>query len=176
MCGMHYMRMKRHGSTDPTKGSRGTAQERFERLGWNVTESGCWEWKEFTNSDGYGRFRMKSGESMVGSHKASYLIYKGEVADGEVVRHECDNPPCVNPDHLVLGDVQDNVNDCVRRGRRSPQKGEMNHAAKLDMATAQKIRKEYSSGGVSQQKIADKYGVTQVAVSLIIRGKTWMEE
>lgn len=176
MCGMHYMRMKRHGSTEPTKGSWGTPQERFERLGWDITESGCWEWKEYTNADGYGLFKMKSGGSMVGAHKASYLIYKGEVAKGEVVRHDCDNPPCVNPDHLVLGAVQDNIDDCVRRGRRSPQGGDRNHNKKISMKIARSIRAEYAAGGISQQKIADKYGITQGSVTQIVRGKTWKEE
>lgn len=173
MCGMHYARVLRHGSPEPTKGCSGTPQERFERLGWNITESGCWEWKEFTNTDGYGMFRMASTSPMIGAHKASHVIYKGEVATGEVVRHTCDNPPCVNPDHLVLGTVADNVDDCVARKRRSPQRGNHNNARKISSEDAASIRETYARGGVSQQSLADEYGVTQAAISAVIRGKTW---
>jgi len=174
MCGMHYMRTKRHGSPAPYKGCLGTPREKFERIGWTVTAGNCWEWSGSRNEDGYGLFRMSS-RGMQGAHRCCYLIYVGQLTSRQVVRHTCDNPPCVNPSHLLVGTVADNVTDCVVRGRRSPQQGERNNRAKLTWADVREIRAIYAAGGVSTTALAQQYGVSQPAVSQIILRKTWRE-
>ncbi len=77
----------------------------------------CWVWTGATNSDGYGVIRCDG--QLVYAHRVSYVMHGGELLDGEVVRHTCDNPPCVRPTHLVKGTVGQNIRDQWRRGRRA---------------------------------------------------------
>ena len=76
---------------------------------------GCWNWTAYKNNEGYGRLR--AGGEKVLAHRLSYSIFKGEIAEGLFVCHTCDNPACINPEHLFLGTHQDNVSDCVAKGR-----------------------------------------------------------
>lgn len=79
---------------------------------------GCWEWTGKRNSQGYGLIRLdRSTGQMAMAHRVSYEVYVGSISDGLIVRHDCDNPPCVNPAHLRLGTRQDNIEDMVRRRR-----------------------------------------------------------
>src|SRR3990172_10143029 len=74
-------------------------------------KDGCWVWDRYRNYKGYGTFR---GEF---SHRYSYSIYKGEIPLGAQVQHTCDYPSCVNPDHLILGNNQENVDRKMALGR-----------------------------------------------------------
>lgn len=75
-------------------------------------ENGCWVFQGGRDRAGYGKFG--SGRA----HRASYKIFKGDVPDNLLVCHTCDNPPCVNPDHLWLGTNSDNQKDSIKKGRR----------------------------------------------------------
>lgn len=82
--------------------------------------SGCWLWIGSLKKGGYGQiggFNKSGKRTMLSAHKASYLAFNGDVPDGLIVRHTCDNRICVNPDHLVVGTQKDNFNDMVERGR-----------------------------------------------------------
>ena len=81
-----------------------------------VSQGGCWEWLACKDKDGYGIF-MWSFKQKVPAHRASFQLHKGPIPNGMLVMHSCDNPPCVNPDHLVLGSTQDNVDDKMAKGR-----------------------------------------------------------
>lgn len=74
----------------------------------------CWPWPTRHPGD-YGAFTV--GRTSHPATRVAYVIHKGPVAAGEVVRHKCDNPPCVNPEHLELGTHRDNMDDMVARGR-----------------------------------------------------------
>lgn len=80
-----------------------------------VQPNGCWLWTSAKNPQGYGSF-WKSGTHRL-AHRVAYGALKGPIPDGSDVRHDCDNPPCVNPDHLRTGTRSDNMRDCVERGR-----------------------------------------------------------
>ncbi len=82
--------------------------------------SGCWLWQGSLTSDGYGRFWLI--DRHVRAHRASYELRYGPIPEGMVVRHKCDVPQCVNPDHLELGTQADNNRDIVTRGRHVNQK------------------------------------------------------
>lgn len=76
----------------------------------------CWEWTKATNNIGYGMFRFDSN-GMRTAHRVSYELYNGPIPKGMIVCHTCDNPKCVNPDHLWLGTQLDNYLDMVSKGR-----------------------------------------------------------
>ncbi len=78
------------------------------------TSEFCWEWICSKNDDGYGVFRHR-GESL--SHRISYQLINGNIDIGDHILHKCDNPSCVNPDHLLVGSHQQNMHDKMSKGR-----------------------------------------------------------
>ncbi len=77
----------------------------------------CWLWTGYLDKLGYGYVSMFGRR--VAAYRVSYLFHKGWFAEEQWVLHKCDNPPCVNPDHLFLGDAQSNVADMCRKGRHA---------------------------------------------------------
>ena len=82
-------------------------------------ENGCWEWTAAANSKGYGQFSI--GGVSKSTHKISYIIHKGEIPDGLMICHTCNNPPCVNPNHLYAGTGKDNAQQAAKEGRLASQ-------------------------------------------------------
>lgn len=80
-----------------------------------LVDDGCWPWTEGLDSHGYGQFWAKSKNWR--GHVYSYMTFKGEIPEGDLVRHTCDNRMCVNPSHLLLGSIEDNARDRDSRGR-----------------------------------------------------------
>lgn len=107
----------------------------------------------------------------MGAHRYSYQLHHGEIEEGMVVMHSCDEPKCVNPSHLSLGTHAENCADASRKGRRLP--GSLNHQAKLTEADVRKMRARYERGGVTHRELADEFGVSIALVSFIITRKAW---
>lgn len=104
-------------------------------------ENGCWEWQGATNGHGYGQLGYNGKRTT--AHRLSYELSNGEIPAGVLVRHTCDNPPCCNPAHLILGTHLDNAADRVARGRNRSRAG------------AQSINPRYKT---VTEKMADQYG------------------
>jgi hypothetical protein len=79
------------------------------------TENGCLEWTGWRNYEGYGQTSFRSHNEP--THRLMYLAIKGPVPDDKIIRHKCDNPPCMEPDHLLLGTEAQNTADSLERGR-----------------------------------------------------------
>jgi hypothetical protein len=97
-----------------------------------TTTSGCMEWKGTRDKYGYGRM-WHEGRAGYKAHRLSMKL-SGYSIDGWVVCHKCDNPSCINPDHLFLGTYADNIRDAQSKGRfpiakPKPQRRPMNRPA-----------------------------------------------
>ena len=102
--------------------SQGTNKERFELKFEQGDPNECWLWTAHKNKLGYGGFCWRREDGTYqrdrNAHICSYELYKGTIKPGNVIRHMCNNPSCVNPNHLEQGIVQDNIDDCIRFGRK----------------------------------------------------------
>lgn len=94
----------------------GTASERLAELSV-AEESGCIRFTGHLDGEGYGRIMVARVKYM--AHRLSYSLNNGPIPDGYVVRHKCDNPSCINPEHLEVGTQADNIADKVSRGRQA---------------------------------------------------------
>lgn len=114
--GAEAMRKLRASGYRPEPKERRWTPEQRERF-WSRVNRGadCWEWKALTSPSGYGVFDILNVRLQ--AHRASWEMTNGPIPDGLVVRHDCDNPPCVRPDHLRLGTPKDNAMDAVERQR-----------------------------------------------------------
>jgi predicted XRE-type DNA-binding protein len=124
-------------------------------------ESGCHEWQAGLARGGYGKFQH--GKTMQ-AHRASYQFFKGNIPEGMCVMHKCDNRLCVNPEHLMIGTLTDNIADMDSKGRRGTK-------SRLTRAQAAEILNLVGTG-LSQQQIGDMFGVDQTTISRIALGKT----
>jgi hypothetical protein len=131
--------------------------------------SGCWEWGASTNGKGYGQINVGGRGRPLLAHRVSWELMNGPIPDGLLVLHKCDNPPCVNPSHLFLGTVTDNMRDCARKGRAAKTG---TGAVKLAAADVLEIRR-LSERGVIQTVLARRFGVSQAHISKILLREVW---
>lgn len=174
------------------------AVERF----WNkvrIDVVGCYEWCGVKDRRGYGIANCKGKN--IAAHRLSYILTYGSIPEGLCVLHHCDNPGCVNPEHLWIGTQLDNMRDMhkKRRGcygedhwsrkfperlprgddnwmRQHPEKikrGEEVRQSKLMAWEVVSIRNRYASGKYSQKRLASEYNVQVMEISRIITGKRW---
>lgn len=119
----------------------------------------------------YGRVTI-AGKAY-SAHRASFLISNGTIPDGLVIRHKCDNPPCINPDHLELGTHKDNCHDAWKRGRGCPPRGERAGNHVLTAKQVKEIKQKIISGISTQLQIAAQYGVKKSTINAIRSGTSW---
>ena len=138
----------------------------FEKV--KKTET-CWLWTGATSESGYGAFGYRG--KWMRANRVSFLIHKGEIPEEMLVCHSCDNPQCVNPDHLFLGTPTDNMNDMIKKGRSKFQpKGEKNTACKLTDKQVLEI-KEMRKNKIAAKEIAKKFNISADYVYEISYGK-----
>lgn len=129
----------------------------------------CWLWTRGKHSDGYGRMDIGNNTN-VGAHRISWELHHGPIPPNMYVCHRCDNPPCVNPAHLFLGTIIDNVVDRDAKGRTSM--GEKHCTAKL---TSKQVREIFVASG-KHKEIAINYGVTRSTVTHIKNARSRASE
>ncbi len=142
-------------------------------------KAGCWNWTGACNNTGYGTVRW-NGRTCVAHRVAAYLagMVKETAAPKSSkipthVLHRCDNRKCCNPAHLFLGTYTDNQLDAYHKNRKAQPRGEAHANAKLTNKQAARIRARYKKGEL-QVPLAAEYGVSQRAISLIVRGETYI--
>lgn len=126
------------------------------------------------DKDGYAK--MSVNYKKVYLHRYVYCMHHHITLDsieGQVVRHTCDNPRCVNPEHLVLGSHKDNVQDRIIRGRSHRPTGVLHPRSKLTEAQVRAIREEYKIPGTRYKHLAEKYAISEKQVGNIINRKLW---
>ena len=135
---------------------------------------GCWVWTGYRDPHGYGRFWHVTGQQL--AHRVAYELAYGPITGGECVLHRCDNPSCVRPDHLWLGDMADNTHDMIQKGRAyrgGSRQGERNGHHKLTQQQVNEIRGRYVPHKVGYAVLGREYGVDESTVYCVVRGKTW---
>ena len=138
---------------------------RFEdRIG---SREECWVWTGSMLKSGYGRMRFNGPSRR--AHRISYELYRSRIPEGLNVLHTCDNPTCVNPEHLFLGTDVDNNKDRDTKGRTAHQKGEASGASKLTEQDIRAIKQDTRRHLV----VAREYGVVPSLIGMIRRGLRW---
>jgi hypothetical protein len=131
-----------------------------------LSESGCWLWVGTKDTGGYGMISRACKYTK--AHRVSYEAFVGPIPSGLHVLHACDNPACINPAHLSVGTVKENMAERDARGRRNV-KGEQIGTSKITADDALYIKQSNESLGV----LAKKFGVSDQQVWRIKRGESW---
>lgn len=148
-----------------------TQEQRF----WAKVEigPGCWEWQAATYRSGHGAFWSGGGHKigrLLRAHRFSFALVNGSIPAGSHILHKCDNPRCVRPDHLELGDHRKNMADAAVRLRM--RRGHEHGMARLTEGEVLEIR-ELSARGWSRGKIGRRLGLPRSTVQAIVERRTW---
>ena len=144
--------------------------ERFEDKYVINPDTGCWDWTACKDKDGYGNISING--ATVRAHRVSYEMYYTRISSEILVCHSCDNPSCVNPEHLFLGTHQDNMDDKIRKGRTNPVKGQDHPSATLSNLQVSLI-KCCIADGKDNHHIASIFKTSHRVISKIRTGETW---
>lgn len=155
-------------------------EQRVDRTPGFGPRGDCWRWTGSTTKRGYGQIGRgggRAGQRVDYAHRVAFELARGidELPRFErgkcAVCHECDNPTCVNPDHLFLGTAKTNVDDMIAKGRKyiSDQRGEANNLARLTDEQVRAIRTDRRT----YQSIADDYDIVISHVCNIKHGVAW---
>ena len=175
-CATHSARFKTHGDHTIVKKRSHAVYESLEDFllkNSNKEKNGCGVWTAGKGRRGYG----SAGNSQWGkqfktspAHRLSYICYKGEIPNELFVCHSCDNPPCINPEHLFLGTHMDNMKDMYKKKRDNHPYGESSHKAKLTKEEAIYILKNMET--ISAWELSTKFNVSRQTIQNIWNGIT----
>ncbi|WP_336715353.1 HNH endonuclease [Arthrobacter sp. USHLN218] len=168
-CPKHYRRFRVWGDPNALKRTQpgATPFEILKHNGWSEPSGGCWEYSGSRDKGGYGV--LKSSGKMYQAHRVAYQELVAEIPEGLLLRHTCDNPPCINPKHLIPGTQKDNMQDALKRKRIVNGERSANHKLK-DSEVAQ-MRALHTTGRFTQAALAEKFKCSRTQVSNILSGK-----
>ena len=160
LCHKHYKRFRRYGDVTVNRNAART-DEQYIADNHEVEVNGCWVWTGAVFATGYGNAHRRG--KTVSAHRLAYETWVGPIPEGLVVRHSCDNRPCINPDHLSQGTHKQNMEDKSRKDRN----------ANTKLSTDDVIDIRWVHGlGASGQSIARAFGVSPTTVSTIVNNKS----
>ncbi len=136
--------------------------------------NGCIKFSGKRRGNGYGYTQFMGRQFL--AHRLAYALNEylhPDALRGVVIRHKCDNPACINVEHLEPGTQKDNANDMVSRGRSL--RGEAVPNSKLTAEMVEEIKGSYipRSRHANQYQLARRFGVSQAEISHILAGKRW---
>ena len=134
--------------------------------------TGCWLWGASRDTKGYGSIGLFGRGTLARASRVAWLLSNGPIPAGQHVLHSCDNPPCVNPDHLFLGTNLDNAADMLAKGREAHLSGERNGRARLTRGQVAEIR-HARAVGAGYRALAEQYGVSEGTIWWILSGRHW---
>ncbi len=170
-CIKHYKNFYRHGNPSATfiRTRNGSSiQDKLLSKSKINSENGCLEWFGAVNSKGYGKLTIN--KKTIAAHRLSYQDHYKVDISGQLLMHICDNPKCINPKHLVMGTIKDNINDKVTKGRQL--KGAQCHNARLNEDIVRDILSLHSND-IRNSVIARKYNIALSHVNNIVNRKIW---
>lgn len=148
-----------------------TIIERLLRQSVPEPNSGCLLWLGgFNTITGYGYIKINRKTRLV--HRASYEAFKGLIPDALQIRHTCDVPCCINPDHLLVGTQKENMGDMISRGRKVVKPGSAHWKSKVTESDIPVIRARREAGD-KLQDIADDYGMGIEGIHNICSRRVW---
>ena len=139
--------------------------------------NGCWVWTGYCQRRGHGWLgrQVKGVNYGYLAHRFAWGLLRGPLKDDDCLLHKCNNPPCVNPDHLYIGDRKDNARDMIAAGR-----AKFYERAVLTPEQVIEIRKAYwhtkggrRGGRSNSSELAEKYGISRGAIQALVSGRTW---
>lgn len=143
--------------------------EKFIMQKVDIDKNNCWNWKGSKHRQGYGNVRFRKSTFL--AHRLSWIIFKGEIEDNLKVCHSCDNPSCVNPEHLFLGTQKDNVRDAISKNRMI-KNIPRTRRCKLNYEQVLAIR-DLHQKGYTRKELQNEYEVSQTCIAKIITNKSW---
>lgn len=130
---------------------------------------GCWNWTGYSKRKGWHGTVKVSGVDWQ-AHRLSWHIRNGAVPRSMFVLHRCDNPLCVRPEHLFLGTQADNCRDMLRKGRQvAPTRLAGNHPQLCISTQSVPTVQDMYRSGLTQRDIGHLFGVSDVAISVLLR-------
>lgn len=133
----------------------------------------CWIWTASVDRKNYGRIGKCDGTTKwIAAHRLSYIIHHGPILDGLCVLHKCDNPPCVNPDHLFLGTIKDNSLDMYQKGRENVLRGESQPRSKLNNVKVVEIRALHARG-ITYAELGRRFSMSAGAMWSVCSRRVW---
>lgn len=152
------------------KGQAGSIRKRFESK-FVKRESGCWEWIGSKGKHGYG-VMVVDGKSLR-ANRLAFKVYNKPLSEEQLACHHCDNPSCVNPDHLYAGTGLTNAYDRISRGRSASHVGELNELSKLTDDAVIYIRNAWRKERVRQSDLAQMFDVSPSLISKVVNHHVW---